>query len=121
LLLPRRRELVRSQLSIRQLAAAPPYRAPQRPADDGSEYESDLPDRRLAVPDLRSRPRPRRPSAERLQHAIPQEESTRRPAPSRRGGGGSGRPHLTPKVRPCLPTSHPHVPPCPSYLPAALH
>src|SRR5262249_31070397 len=97
LLLSRRRELVRTQLSIRQLAAAPPYRAPQRPADDGSEHESHFPDRRLAVRDLRSRPRARGPSAERLQHLLPEEELARRPTPSRRGGGGPDRRELTPK------------------------
>ena len=82
LLLPRRRELVRAQLPIRQHAAAASYRASQRSADDGGEYESNLPDRRLAVRDLRSRPRPHGPPAQRLRHAVLEEEPAWRPAPS---------------------------------------
>ena len=48
-LLSRRRGLVRPAFPIRQHAAPPSHRAPQRAADDGSEHEPDISDRRLAV------------------------------------------------------------------------
>ena len=66
LLLPRRRELVRAQLPVRQYAAPPSHRAPQCPADDGDEHEPDVPDRRLAVRHVRSRPWADRHTAQRL-------------------------------------------------------
>ena len=44
LLLPCRRELVRAVLPVRQHAAAPSHRASQFAADDGGEYEPDVPD-----------------------------------------------------------------------------
>src|SRR5262249_18736468 len=92
LLLPRRRELVRAQLPLRQLAAATSYRAPQRPAHDGGEHESDVPDRRLAVRDVGSQSGCYRPPAQRLRYAVREEEPARRAAaahpaaPARAGG-----------------------------------
>ena len=86
LLLPRRRELVRAQLPVRQHAAPPSHRAPQCAADDGDQHEPDVPDRRLAVRHVRSRSRSDRHAAQRLRHALPADRicAASRAAPTKR-------------------------------------
>jgi hypothetical protein len=55
----------------------PSHRSPQRAADDGGQYEPDLPDRRLAVRHLGPQSRTHRHALERLRHALPEEDATR--------------------------------------------
>ena len=64
------------------------------PADDGGQHEPDLPDRRLAVRDVRPQARTDRPPAQWLRHAVPEEEPARQAAPAGRGGGRAGRHEL---------------------------
>ena len=56
---------VRNCPFVNSLTAAS-HRPPQRAADDGGQYESHVSDRRLAVRDLGSQPRPAGPSLQRL-------------------------------------------------------